>query len=58
MKRYPSPKLDARMQFLYLKTSVKNWTKKNVNILETAGNIKVPRISALGLSYRYVFFKG
>jgi len=44
MERYPSPKLAARMQFFYLKNSVKNRTR-NVETrkisctLETAGNI-------------------
>jgi len=43
MKRFPSPKLAARMHFFYLKSSVENWTKnvkirKIANIVETAGN--------------------
>jgi len=44
MKRYPSPKLVARMHFFYLTDSVKNWTKniktrKIANTLKTAGKI-------------------
>jgi len=37
MKRYPSPKLAARMHFSYPKNSVK--IRKTANILETAGSV-------------------